>query len=297
MCIGEYASAKDVPLASIRCPTCKFDPNASVVVPGELGASAADVVENDTPDRADDMAAEKPDDLPGDVPGNDAAGELADLPGDIPDSAAPKAKAKGKAKAVSSPNAKGKAKGKARGKAKSTASRSTAQPSPKAMANATDKAKASTTPAPSASGAAPASASGEIVPVGSDAEPVADATFDGMWDDKVFCSNCHQFSTFQKCRVLSKVAGTWRCNACSTKCNQLRRIHGSWPTDQFLSLSKDVQHLTPMAFVFSCGGSAMKARFSCRATVSLLDSQRLHRSVFLCFACQRRCRLCTQRLS
>ena len=59
------------------------------------------------------------------------------------------------------------------------------------------------------------------------------------WSDDVFCSTCHQTCAFLKCRVMSKNKGTWRCNSCNTKVTQLRRIHETWPTGVFLTLSED----------------------------------------------------------
>jgi hypothetical protein len=73
-----------------------------------------------------------------------------------------------------------------------------------------------------------------------------------MWSDKVFCQNCKQFKSFQRCRVMSKHLGNWRCHTCSVKCVQLRRLHGSWPTEQFMSLSEDSQPPTYFEIPATC---------------------------------------------
>ena len=53
----------------------------------------------------------------------------------------------------------------------------------------------------------------------------------------VYCSTCGNYASFEKCRVLSKREGTWRCSQCRVKMTQLYRGFGSWPTAEFDALS------------------------------------------------------------
>lgn len=57
----------------------------------------------------------------------------------------------------------------------------------------------------------------------------------------VFCSNCGQQVCLVKCRLLSKKAGTWRCDNCHTKITQLYRGFGEWPLKQFAGLPEEEQ--------------------------------------------------------
>ena len=57
----------------------------------------------------------------------------------------------------------------------------------------------------------------------------------------VFCSNCGQQVCLVKCRLLSKKAGTWRCDNCHTKITQLYRGFGEWPVKEFAGLPEEEQ--------------------------------------------------------
>ena len=79
------------------------------------------------------------------------------------------------------------------------------------------------------------------------------------------------------------VTGTWRCNRCSTKCTQLRRIFNQWPTPEFNKLSEDtckrvdthpkqigaIAHLSDLGTHSCHGPSSVLAK----ATLSLTPSQ------------------------
>ena len=53
----------------------------------------------------------------------------------------------------------------------------------------------------------------------------------------VYCSTCGNYATIEKCRIISKREGTWRCSQCRVKITQLYRGFGSWPTAEFNALS------------------------------------------------------------
>ncbi len=57
--------------------------------------------------------------------------------------------------------------------------------------------------------------------------------------DSVVCGDCKRHSHFSKCRVISKQKSMWRCASCGVKAVQLRRVFGSWPTEQFSMLSEE----------------------------------------------------------
>jgi hypothetical protein len=65
------------------------------------------------------------------------------------------------------------------------------------------------------------------------------AGISSLIDSKVLCDSCGRFETYSACRLLSKMKSTWRCNGCGVKATQLRRVFGSWPTENFCRLSKD----------------------------------------------------------
>ena len=57
--------------------------------------------------------------------------------------------------------------------------------------------------------------------------------------EEVFCDSCGRFQKFTKCRILSKMKGTWRCFSCQSKSVTLWRKLGSWPNETFAALSED----------------------------------------------------------
>jgi len=59
------------------------------------------------------------------------------------------------------------------------------------------------------------------------------------YDGNVHCEYCGEMTHHSRCRVLSKTSGKFQCSNCCTKCTQLRRSFGQWPTSQFSNLSKD----------------------------------------------------------
>ena len=60
----------------------------------------------------------------------------------------------------------------------------------------------------------------------------------------MYCSTCGNYATVDKCRIISKREGTWRCSQCRVKITQLYRGFGSWPTAEFNALSeKEKQEL------------------------------------------------------
>ena len=57
----------------------------------------------------------------------------------------------------------------------------------------------------------------------------------------VFCSTCGNQVTLMKCRLLSKRAGTWRCDVCQCRIVQLHRGVGEWPPKQWANISPEDQ--------------------------------------------------------
>ncbi len=53
----------------------------------------------------------------------------------------------------------------------------------------------------------------------------------------VYCSTCGNHATIEKCRMLSRREGTWRCSQRRVKITQLYRGFGSWPTAELNALS------------------------------------------------------------
>ena len=58
-------------------------------------------------------------------------------------------------------------------------------------------------------------------------------------DGCVKCDACGRWAKFTRCRVMSKLNGTWRCNECNVTCTQLRRLYGQWPSRDFSLIEKD----------------------------------------------------------
>jgi hypothetical protein len=60
------------------------------------------------------------------------------------------------------------------------------------------------------------------------------------WGNQVICDNCGEHVSMAKCRVTGKQGDhKWRCSACSVTHVQMRRVFGSWPTDEFSGFSED----------------------------------------------------------
>jgi hypothetical protein len=183
---------------------------------------------------------------PGDD-GDDGDDDNADSAGDAMDNFLNEARgdpalAKAKGKAKGKANAKAKAKGKAQAvpKAKATAKAAAVPPAPGVDGGNGDGGQA----APDGGdGDGQAGPDGVLVPAGDAAAAAADEgiMMTGGWSDDVYCSSCRTYCSFKRCRVLSKHAATWRCHSCNTKVSQLRRIHETWPTGAFLSLTEDSQ--------------------------------------------------------
>lgn len=84
---------------------------------------------------------------------------------------------------------------------------------------------------------------------GAPTEPTSEAAADDkqstiarpMTATEVLCASCGRFSEFVRCRVLSKRAGTWRCNSCNSKCATLYRRLGQWPISGFAALGVEEQ--------------------------------------------------------
>jgi len=61
---------------------------------------------------------------------------------------------------------------------------------------------------------------------------------------KVWCTTCGTLVVnIEKMTVLSKIAGTVRCNVCRTNTTALYRNFGTWPTDEFKRASVEEQQL------------------------------------------------------
>ena len=160
----------------------------------------------------------------------------------------PKAKGKGKAKAKAkraAAKAKAKAIAKSKGKSKAKAKPAAAKAKPTAA-----QAKAKATAAPIGAGASAvgstdggsadgpgAGASGSndvLVPTSHPGNSLASMAF-----GQVMCGSCGRANHFSSVRLLNKGNGYYKCNGCFVKTSQLRRLLGSWPSQQFTSLPKD----------------------------------------------------------
>ena len=132
-------------------------------------------------------------------------------------------KAKAKAKARGKAKAKGKAKGKGPGKALGKAA------AVDDSANADDELQIALLA--SAGGTDTAA----IDPYFFDRTPVAELAF-GV----VSCSFCNHETEFSKCRLVGKQQMIWKCGTCNSKSTQLRRLFGTWPTEEFSMLPQAV---------------------------------------------------------
>jgi hypothetical protein len=138
-----------------------------------------------------------------------------------------KAKPKAKAKSDGGATAKCKAKGKATGKAKGKAM-------PKARAGAEADAELD------GEGGGGAAVVVVVEPPPASNTPGSASAVSGPFDStSVMCDSCNRFFPFAKCRVISKGRNTWRCSGCGVKAAQLRRVFGSWPSEQFSLLSQE----------------------------------------------------------
>ena len=63
-----------------------------------------------------------------------------------------------------------------------------------------------------------------------------------MHDGYVRCESCQSFVNFQKCRVIGKQAGSFRCPSCHSKQQLLRKSFGSWPIPEFIALNTEAKH-------------------------------------------------------
>lgn len=68
----------------------------------------------------------------------------------------------------------------------------------------------------------------------------------------VFCSYCGSQAALHKARLTAKGSGRWQCNLCNTRLVQLHRGFGTWPTNEFKSLSDEDQQ----AFMRSLGAGS-----------------------------------------
>jgi hypothetical protein len=277
-CVGQYAAAKGCGVWCVTCPICKYtppgadQPEVEPLIPGEVIDVEPFVVQGYLFDAAAPAAAPS---SSGASSSGLAAPAVApaeeESEADQESEAAPEAKGKGKGKgkgkakanAAAAPAGEGeaddddaamedflnealadpalaKAKGKAKAKAKSVPN---AKSVPKAKGKAKGKAKAAAAPAAAAEEESEAAeappAAGTTTPVV--VEPPVMDELAAVWSDKVFCQSCRQFCSFFRCRVLSKLTGTWRCHSCNTTVTQMRRLHGSWPSGSFSVLSEDSQ--------------------------------------------------------
>lgn len=57
----------------------------------------------------------------------------------------------------------------------------------------------------------------------------------------LFCVTCGGQVSNVRCRLVSKRAGTWRCDQCAIRVVQLHRGFGCWPTETFKGLNKEEQ--------------------------------------------------------
>ena len=90
----------------------------------------------------------------------------------------------------------------------------------------------------------------------------------------VFCNTCGRHEHFHKCRVVSKTKGTWSCCGCRTKCTQLYRKFGQWPTPDFEQISVDQQR----EFMSSLKG--LDGPQACGQAIELLEQYRKEAEVF-----------------
>ena len=147
--------------------------------------------------------------------------------------AAAKAKSMAKAKAApeAAPKAIAKSKGKSKGKAKPAA------------ATAKSKVKAKAAPqAPPADGGA--SGSNDVLvtasnPGGGGGGAIVPHSLAAAAFGQVTCGSCGRVNHFSSVRLMNKGSGYYKCNGCFVKTSQLRRLLGSWPSEQFTSLPKD----------------------------------------------------------
>ena len=62
----------------------------------------------------------------------------------------------------------------------------------------------------------------------------------GIGQPMCICEHCGEQVALTRCRVSSKILGRFKCRACQVSIVQLRRLHGTWPTDRFNGLDEDI---------------------------------------------------------
>ena len=85
----------------------------------------------------------------------------------------------------------------------------------------------------------------------------------------VWCSSCGSQCEMQRCRVIAKKGGTWRCSSCNTKMVQLHRGFGTWPTVEWASVPPEQQQAFFRSLVNMPGTAAVAA---CRQLMSKHES-------------------------
>lgn len=163
----------------------------------------------------------------------------------VQDASAAKAKAKSNATAaVPGGAAKAKAKAKAKAAAAVGGGESADAAADESAAGAAAEGDESAAPAGDGESAAAAA----VVPVDcAEADALAvmhSENLSGLFNGKVMCMNCKQWSCFKSSRSINMAKSTWRCGSCSTKYTQLRRLYNTWPTQNFRMLSEDAKFLT-----------------------------------------------------
>jgi len=70
----------------------------------------------------------------------------------------------------------------------------------------------------------------------------------------LFCTTCGCPCTLDRCRIINKGIGTFRCLGCCTKITQLYREYGSWPNPQFAAIGEadQVQFYKDIKGIRSC---------------------------------------------
>jgi hypothetical protein len=87
----------------------------------------------------------------------------------------------------------------------------------------------------------------------------------GMSDPTVCCCSCGSQCQLVKCRIMSKKAGTWRCNLCNTTHCQLWRIYGKFPKEFERMPENEVQEF----FKAMAGASACDLREAAQSIISM----------------------------
>ena len=77
----------------------------------------------------------------------------------------------------------------------------------------------------------------------------------------VKCDCCGSYEIFNRCRVISKTKGTWRCPRCGSKTTMLRRVFGEWPTTAFALIPEDPLHYLAARVQQHLSGPAARLRW------------------------------------